>query len=106
MGFNKRLISKSTIVKEYVEKKTLENLFSEDVIIFCGLKEFNFYKKFHLKNIFFKKSKISYSPFFNFKGLINPRGSPGDTCDFKRNVRDNWGSLPYQDLMQGYLNLR
>ena len=57
MGVNKRLISKSTIVKEYVEKKTLENLFSEDVIIFCGLKEFNFYKKFRKRGLTNKLKK-------------------------------------------------
>ena len=57
MGFNKRLISKSTIVKEYVEKKTLENLFIDEGLVFCGLKEFNFYKKFRKRGLTNKLKK-------------------------------------------------
>lgn len=57
MGFNKRFISKSTLIKTYESGNGFEKLFNPDSIIFVDKKSHKFYEKFLVKGLTNKLKK-------------------------------------------------
>ena len=57
MGFNKRFISKSTLIETYESGDEFEKLFNLDSIIFVDKKSHKFYQKFLVKGLTNKLKK-------------------------------------------------
>ena len=57
MGFNKRFISKSTLIETYESGDGFEKLFNLDSIIFVDKKSHKFYEKFSVKGLTNKLKK-------------------------------------------------
>jgi hypothetical protein len=51
MGFNRRLISKSTLVEHYKNGNTFKKLFDSDGITLVGKKTIKFYKNYEKKGL-------------------------------------------------------
>lgn len=57
MGFNRKLISKTTLIENYKSGKTFDSLFDKDGITLVGNKTIKFYKVFQKKGLTHKLKK-------------------------------------------------